>query len=146
MKLMSKDEALSLRLEDREGLLHERGLASVEPNYCIVWEDPTEIDAPAKVTVPSPEWLALAIHGNVLPPVEVWPIPITNGKAIIPDKYHDEVVGPLSEEEAMEYLLQKDIPDRVWADDTANAPRYRICKRSMIPTDRMFRNAWRLVA
>lgn len=85
-----------------------------EPQYCIVWEVPKELDEPVKVTVPTPEWLAMTMHGNV------------------------------SEEEAMEYLLQKDVPSRVWADNTSNTPHYYICKRSMIPTNREFRNAWRI--
>ena len=85
-----------------------------EPQYCIVWEDPKELDEPVKVTVPTPEWLAMTMHGNV------------------------------SEEEAMEYLLQKDIPSRVCADNTSNTADYYICKRSMIPTNREFRNAWRI--
>ena len=145
MELMTRKEALTLKLHERESVLHDRELSPVEPQYCIVWEDPTKLDDPVKVTVPSPEWLAMAMHGNILPPVDVWPISIDeNGNAIIPDSYHNDVIGPQSEEDAMEYLLQKDVPSRVWADDTSNTPRYYICKRTMIPTNSEWRNAWRI--
>ena len=74
MELMTRKEALTLKLHERESVLHDRELSPVEPQYCIVWEDPTKLDDPVKVTVPSPEWLAMAMHGNILPPVDVCPL------------------------------------------------------------------------
>ena len=47
-------------------------LDGVQTDYRIVWEDPEEPDAPAKVTVPDPNWLACALQGGILPPVEVY--------------------------------------------------------------------------
>ena len=52
----------------------------------------------------------------------------------------------MTQEEAMELLLQKDVPERVWNDNTSNSPRYKICKKEMIPSNREYRNAWRLAA
>ena len=40
--------------------------------YCVVWEDQEEPDAPAKVTHPDPNWMACAMQGGILPPVEAY--------------------------------------------------------------------------
>ena len=40
--------------------------------YCVVWEDPETPDEPAKVTHPDPNWMACALQGGILPPVEVY--------------------------------------------------------------------------
>ena len=136
-------------------------LDPVQPQYCIVWEDPTDLDQPVRVTSPAPEWLAMAMAGDYLPPIEAY----LRDKAIEnawikanPDKGfnwkdaggathpYTSTIPAMTEEEAMEYLLQKDVPSHVWADATANAPRYRITKRTMVSTDRSYRNAWRLAA
>ena len=47
-------------------------LDGVQSDYRVVWEDPEEPDAPAKVTVPDPNWMACALQGGILPPVEVY--------------------------------------------------------------------------
>ena len=47
------------------------------------------------------------------------------------------------EEEAIEYLIMKDIPRRVWGKEH-NRQMFRIVKKDQIPSDRSFRNAWRL--
>jgi len=146
-KRMTRDEALTLKLWQRELVLKERKLPPVEPQYCIVWEDPDDMDAPVHITTPSPQWLAMALHGNVLPPVEVYPLPVNDkGSVIEGHALHDDVIEAMTEEEAMEYLLQKDVPASVWSAPKGNARRFVICKRAMIPTDRNHRNAWALAA
>jgi hypothetical protein len=40
--------------------------------YCVVWEDPETPDEPAKVTHPDPNWMACALQGGILPPVEAY--------------------------------------------------------------------------
>jgi len=120
-------------------------LPKQDPQYCIVWEDPDDLDQPTKVTIPSPQWLAMAMHGNILPPVEVYPLPVDERGAVLPGhKLHDDVVPAMTEEEAMEYLLQKDVPQKVWGDNSGNRRRFVICPRAIVPTDRSYRNAWRL--
>ena len=48
----------------------------------------------------------------------------------------------MTEEEAMEYLLQKDVPRAVWADhDRANFPRFRIVRRDAL-RDMTRRTGW----
>lgn len=146
-KLMTRDEALTLKLWERELVLKERGLEPVEPQYCIVWEDPADIDASVHVTTPSPQWLAMAMHGNVLPPVSFYPLPVDDKGNVIPGHaLHDDVIDAMTEEQAMEYLSQKDVPREVWEDTTGNRRRFVICKRAMVPTDRSYRNAWGLAA
>jgi len=119
-------------------------LAPVQSKYRIVFEDPAEPDAPAKVLVPDPSWLAAALAGGVLPPVGAY-----LRDQSVPDgepKEHPYAapIGPMTEEEALEYLIMKDIPRRVWDDPTANAPRFAIVPVEVIPSDRTHRMAWRL--
>jgi len=45
-------------------------LEPIQTEYCVVWEDPEEPDAPAKVSHPDPNWMACARHGGILPPVD----------------------------------------------------------------------------
>jgi pimeloyl-ACP methyl ester carboxylesterase len=44
----------------------------VRPSLCIVWEDPADLDAPCKITTPSPQWLRMATLGGMLPPIEAY--------------------------------------------------------------------------
>src|SRR6056300_32058 len=84
--------------------------------YCVVWEDPETPDEPAKVTHPDPNWMACALQGGILPPVEA-----------------------MTEEQAIEYLIIKDIPQHVWIDyDKASKPRIVICTTSQLPSTRVW--------
>lgn len=119
--------------------------------YAIVWEDPNDPDAPVKVTHPSPTWLAMAMHGHILPPVEVY-------HELAADEAKDNFlrhkrghllhdtppIGPMTEEEAIEYIIKKDLPPSVWRDYTGNRSILRVVRRSMIPSDRSYRNAWNM--
>jgi hypothetical protein len=136
---------MTAHLWDRLVEARER-LALVEPRYRVVFEDPAEPEAPCAVLVPAPEWLACALAGGILPPIETY---LADQET--PDgapKLHPYAgpIGPMTEEEAMEYLVMKDLPRRVWADRTANAPRFRIVPKELVPSDRTYRNAWRLAA
>ena len=51
----------------------------------------------------------------------------------------------LTEEEAIEYLIQKDIPTHIWA-HKYNRPMLKVVPVEMVPTDRSYRNAWKLAA
>ena len=119
-------------------------LAPVQSKYRVLFEDPTEPDAPAKVLVPDPNWMAAALAGNVLPPIETY-----QRDRLVPDgqpKEHPyaEPIGAMSEEEAVEYLVMKDIDPAVWRDYNGNRTIMKIVPVEMIPSDRSFRNAWRI--
>ncbi len=145
--LMSRREALTMPLWRRELVLRERGLNPLQPTYCIVWEDPENLDDPLKVTTPGPVWLAMALHGDVLPPVSVYPLALDERGFVLPGHgLHDDVIPAMTEREAMEYLVKKDVPVRVWAEDQSNRARLKICKQTMLPITRLYRNAWRLAA
>lgn len=145
-QLMTRDEALGLKLWQRELVLRERSLFknAPQPQYCIVWEDPDDLDAPVKITTPSPQWLVMAMHGNVLPPVEDANPPVNkHGNVISGHTLHDNVIDAMTEEDAMVYLLQKDVPMRVWKHSNDNRHRFVICKRSIAPklTQRKYEHA-----
>jgi hypothetical protein len=140
-------------------------LPKVEPEYCIVWE---RADGGTSVTVPAPEWMAMAMHGGLLPDIEVyhdmkveWEHKVTGekvytqvnegmgsewkgGKVVPGHGLHDGPRAPaMTQEEAMEYLLQKDVPRYVWYDhERSNRRKFVICPRSAVSKDRTWRNIW----
>ena len=128
--------------------------------YRVIFEDPAQPEQPAMVLVPSQNWLDEAMEGGHLPPISVWwALQEDEQKAIDegrhegfkhdPDRYAEQFtaprLGPLTEEEAMEYLVMKEIPRRVWGVEY-NRPMFKIVRTEDVPSDRQFRNAWRLSA
>lgn len=119
-------------------------LAPVQSKYRVLFENPAEPDAPASVLVPDPNWMAAALAGNVLPPIDTY-LRDQN----VPDgqpKEHPyvEPIGPMTEEEAIEYLVKKDISPQVWREYNGNRIIMKIVPVELIPSDRSFRNAWKI--
>lgn len=127
--------------------------------YRVIFDDPDHLDEPTKVLVPSQNWLDMAMSGG-LPPIWVyWQLQDDEQKAIAEGRHkefkHDPEkhalqwtaprIGPLTEEEAMEYLVMKDLPRRCWAEEH-NRPMFKIVRTEQVPSDRQFRNAWEMVA
>ena len=157
-----------------------RRLNSVEPKFRVVFNDPSDIDAPPKVLIADPNWLAAAIDGGVLPPIEAYHaakfrvlMQMPDGQKLqgivggdkVADMLHElqkrggkmlgqwvvnyppayaEPIGPMPEEQAIEYLIQKDIPPRVWRDYRGNRRIMAIVPAEAVPADRTHRNAWSL--
>ena len=130
----------------------KENLEGKQSDYRIVWEDPDKPEECSKVTVPDPNWLACALQGGILPPVEVyWLLAEDEAK---PDfkkhtrgylLHNTKPVEAMTEEQAIEYLIMKDIPQRVWRNyDKANKPRLVICKKDQLPSTREWRNAWKI--
>jgi hypothetical protein len=136
----------------------QANLTRVEPKYRCVYEDPAEPDAPVKIMVPAPEWLACALAGGILPPIETylhdqaaeakWTLE-NPGKPFSYDQVggathpYADPIAAMTEEEAMEYLVMKDVPQRVWG-QLHNRPMFAIVRVEQIPTDRRNRNQWKL--
>jgi len=119
-------------------------LAPVQSKYRVLFEDPSQPDAPAAVLVPDPNWMAAALEGDILPPIDTY-----QRDRLVPDgepKEHPyaEPIGAMTEEEAIEYLVMKDIEPAVWRDYKGNRTIMKIVPVEMIPSDRSFRNAWRI--
>lgn len=118
-------------------------LKPVQSDYRVVFEaDP--INGCAAVLVPDPNWMAAALHGDLLPPVDVYQRFETdeNGRITNGHILHETTIAAMSEEEAVEYLVQKDVPSHVWQDTSGNALRLVICRKHQLPQSRVFRNAW----
>ena len=120
-------------------------LDPVQSKYRVLFEDPDTPDEPAKVLVPDPNFMAAALAGGVLPDIETY-----QRDRGVPDgqpKEHPyaEPIGAMTEEEAIEYLVQKDIDPSVWRDYEGNRTILKIVPVEMVPSDRSFRNAWRIV-
>ena len=119
-------------------------LEPVQSKYRVVFEDPATPDEPAKVLVPDPNWMACALEGNILPPIDTY-----QRDRDVPDgqpKEHPyaEPIGPMTEEEAIEYLIMKDIDPSIWRDYNGNRTILKIVPVELIPSDRSFRNAWKI--
>jgi len=144
-----------LKLFERE-LYAQQNLKPIESELCIVWED--QIDEPSKVTTPSPMWWAMALKGGYLPDISAY----LEDKAVV-EKWLEETPelpfswdavggakhpsakprGPMTEEEAIEYLAQMTLPTKVLNEaKSGNSLKLIICKRSQVPTNRENRNAW----
>src|SRR6056300_1397891 len=142
-------ELKKLKLFDRLCWAKEN-LEPYQSDYRIVFED--NVDEPAKVLVPDPNWMACAMYGGILPPVWVYH-ELADDEAKPDFKKHTrgyllhqtEPIGPMTEEQAIEYLVMKDIPRRVWQDhDMANKPRFCITTKECLRKTRTWRNAWKL--
>ena len=135
----------------------KKTLKPVQSQYRVIFEDPARPDDPATVMVPDPNWMAAALAGGVLPPIETY----LADQAIVEDyqKKHGTLDGfnwndhtpqhpyadprgPMTEEEAIDYIIQKDIPPSVWRDYKGNRQILKIVPVELIPTDRGYRNAW----
>ena len=135
-------------------------LEPVQSKYRVVFEDPNTPEEPIKILSPDPNWLAAALKGNILPPIEAY----LQDKKVEAEWTRDnpgeefswkkaggathpyvEPTGPMTEEEAIEYLIQKDIPTHIWA-HKYNRPMLKIVPVELVPTDRSYRNAWKLAA
>ena len=119
-------------------------LKPVQSKYRVLFEDPATPDEPAKVLVPDPNFMAVALAGNVLPPIETY-----QRDRLVPDgqpKEHPyaEPIGAMTEEEAIEYLVMKDIDPSIWRDYQGNRCIMKIVPVELIPSDRSFRNAWKI--
>ena len=119
-------------------------LKPVQSKYRVVFEDPATPDEAAKVLVPDPNWMACALEGSILPPIDTY-----QRDRDVPDgqpKEHPyaKPIGPLSEEEAIEYLIMKDIDPAVWQEYRGNRTIMKIVPVELVPSDRSFRNAWKI--
>ena len=117
-------------------------LTPVQSKYRVLFEDSQ--DEPAKVLVPDPNWMAAALAGNILPPIDTYlrdrDVPDGQPK----EHPYAEPIGPMTEEEAIEYLIMKDISPAVWRDYVGNRVVLKITPVELIPSDRSFRNAWKI--
>lgn len=141
----------------RRLLWAKENLRPIESKYRIVWEDPAEPEAPAKVTCPAPEWLACALHGGILPPIESYIRDKEIAENTPQEKFswrehggpahpYAEPIDPMTEEEAMEYLIMKDLPLHVWRDYRGNRKIVKIVPVEKVPANRTYRNAWEIAA
>ena len=128
----------------------KQNLEKYNTEYVVVYED--NIDRPAKVVSPDPNWMACALHGGILPPVWVYH-ELAKDEAQPGFEKHTrghllhetKPMGPMTEEEAIEYLIMKDVPQHVWKTwNDGNKPKMVICKQKQLPSTREWRNAWRI--
>jgi len=119
-------------------------LAPVQSQYRVLFENPADPEAPASVLCPDPNWMAAALAGGVLPPIDTYQRDRNVADGQPKEHPYAEPIGPMTEEEAIEYLVMKDISPEVWRDYTGNRCIMKIIPVEMIPSDRSFRNAWKI--
>jgi hypothetical protein len=126
----------------------KKNLTAHQSDYRVVFQD--DIEDHASILIPDPNWMACALQGKILPPVWVfWELAKDEAK---PDfkkhtrgyLIHDtKPIDSMTEEQAIEYLIMKDIPQYIWRDyQKANRPRLVICKTNQLPKTRQWRNSW----
>lgn len=137
-------ELSAFKLHERIAIAKQH-LEPVQSDYRVVFE--SDLDSPSSILVPDPNWLACALHGDILPPVSVYHDleyddrgAITNGHIL----HETPPVAAMSEEEAIEYLIQKDVPKHVWAAKSGNAIKMVVCRKNQLPLNREWRNAWKI--
>lgn len=113
----------------------------MEPKYAIVVE--ANMDSPISIVQPASGWLAMALNGWLLPPVETYLRDAERADDEPKEHPYARPIGPMNEEDAMEYLVQRCVPRHIW-DAPSNRPRFAIVRRGSIPADRTHRNAWRM--
>lgn len=121
-----------------------------QTEYRVVYEK--SIDESAFVLIPDPNWMAAAMQGGILPPVWVyWELKKdeaqpgfekhTRGYLL----HNTEPVAKMTEEQAIEYLIMKDIPEDVWRNwSEGNRPKLVICRKDQLPQTRDWRGAWHI--
>ena len=130
-----------------------QNLPKHQTEYCVVYEDLDE--QCASIMHPDPHMMAMLMHGHLCPPA--WVKLKLKEDAKKPDfvghkecgnselLHGTEPIGPLTEEEAIEYLIKTDVPREVWENwDKGNGPKMVICRKSQLPATREWRNAWRI--
>ena len=128
----------------------KENLDGVQSDYRVVYED--SVDECAKILVADPNWMACALQGGILPPVRVyWELKKDESQ---PDfekhtrgylLHETETMEAMTEEQAIEYLIQKDVPEHVWKNSNEmNRPRMVICKKDQLPQTREWRNSWKI--
>ena len=128
----------------------KENLDAVQSDYRVVYED--NIDECAKILVPDPNWMACALQGGILPPVQVyWELAKDEAK---PDfvkhtrghlLHNTKPIEAMTEEQAIEYLIMKDCPQHVWRNwNEGNKPKMVICRKEQLPSTREWRNAWKI--
>ena len=119
-------------------------LKQVQSKYRVVFEDPSMPDEAAKVLVPDPNWMAAALEGNILPPIDTYQRDRDVADGQHKEHPYAEPIGPMTEEEAIEYLIMKDICPSVWQEYRGNRTILKIVPVELVPSDRSFRNAWKI--
>jgi hypothetical protein len=130
-------------LWDRLAEAKER-LEPVQSQYRVLFENPEDLDAPVAVLCPDPNWMAAALAGGVLPPIDTYQRDRDVADGQPKEHPYAAPIGAMTEEEAMEYLVMKDVPPQVWRDYKGNRCILKIVPVELIPTDRTFRDAWKI--
>ena len=121
----------------------KENLKPFETDYRIVFE--ADMDVTCAILIPDPYWMAMALHGGLLPSVEAYHnLEVVDGKVTNGHILHNHTIGALTEEEAIDYLLRKDTPDHVWKDTSRNRPLFNVTKKEFIPANRTYRNAFEM--
>ena len=125
-------------------------LEKVQSDIRVIYED--SVDAPAKILVPDPNWMACALQGGILPPVEsYWELAKDEAQPDFKNHtrgyllHNTKPVDAMTEEEAIDYLIKKDVPQSVWKTwNEGNKPTMVICRTHQLPEHRQWRNAWQI--
>ena len=128
----------------------KENLKSQPTDIRIVYE--YDIDMPAKILIPDSNWMACALQGGILPPVEsYWELAKDEAQPDFKNHtrgyllHNTKPVDAMTEEEAIDYLIKKDVPQSVWKTwNEGNKPTMVICRTHQLPEHRQWRDAWQI--
>ena len=101
---------------------------------------------------PDPNWMACAMHGGIVPPIETILALKEEEKrqdfvqhTLGPVRDAATPCGAMTEEEAVEYQVMQSIPIEVWGGwNEGNRPKMIICEKTRLPQTREWRNSWKI--
>lgn len=121
-----------------------------ETEYCVVYEG-VDMEC-VSVMHPDPHCMSMLMHGHLMPPAWV-KLQLKEDEQRPDFTCHSDFNGhllhetkpmpPLTEEQAIEWLVQVDVPRDIWENwDSGNKPKMVICRKDQLPAKRDWRGAW----
>ena len=125
-------------------------LKPYKTDYRVVFEDQNE--KCAVIMIPDPMWMACAIQGGIHQPAWVWwELEKDEAQPNFTEHHRlhlitdTEPVAAMTEEEAIEHLIQINISSTVWKNlSDSNRVRLVICREDQLPKNNDFRDAWQI--
>ena len=135
----------------------KRNLTPFYSDYRVVFD--ADIDGISSIMVPDPNWMAMALEGGYVPKIEAYisdqkrmkdwmlanpQVPFSWSKVGGALHPYADTADAMTEEDAIEYLIQKDVPnyEKLVAKD--NSLKLVICKKDQLPDTRKWRGAWQI--
>lgn len=130
-----------------ENLLDRIEAFSGEPfqsEYIIVIEDPRYPEDSSTILIPDPFFIAGLMAGGIYPSIDVYLRDRERPQEGAYEHVYAEPAGPMTEKQAIEYVIMKDVDPYIWRDYKGNRKILQIVRRQDLPDDIAFVDAWKI--